>query len=273
MTRKHSASKTSRAIRVLIGEGDLMRDERGDIDITFDFRSDTRTGKDPDTYSETLRRYHKLLWSKPLPNGVVFELEYTRPSPPYYLRHQSEAGEFVLSSDAVVPSFTRDRRIANVIEQMPAEELDAFNTLGYTMGGMMVFPANQVDRKMTINGARGCHPRIKDRFDLTVECIRRYYDDPSKLLNEYNPLGKTLARYARFFELFENFRGYVKFFLLQDLVSDDFTTVKFFSDFDEFVPWPMPADVDLYKAYKQKASDFIRARNQRMLESGVYQSR
>jgi hypothetical protein len=245
------------------------------IDTTFDFRSDTRTGRDPDTYSETLRRYHQLLWSKPLPNGVVFELEHTRSSPPYYLGHRSEVGEFVLSSDAVVPSFTRDtnKDVAAVIRKMPKEELDAFNTLGYTMGGMMIWPANQVGRRMTINAQRGCHPRIKDRFDLTVECIRRYYNDPSKLFKEYNPLGKTLARYADFFALFGDFRGYVEFFLLQDLVSEDFSEVRFMMPFDgdEFVVGPMPKTVKAYRAYKKKASDFIRARNQRILESSRWE--
>lgn len=248
-----------------------------EINIKFDFRSDTRTDKDPDTYSETLRRYHKLLWSKPLPNGATFELEYHRSSPPYYLRHQSEMGEFVLSSDAVVPSFTRarDQDVATVVEKMPVEELDAFNTLGYTIGGMMIFPANQIDRKMTINGARGCHPRIKDRFDLTVECIRRYYSDESNLSNEYNPLAKTLARYADFFKLFGNFRGYVEFFLLHDLVTEDFSEVRFMMPFDhdEFIVGPMPRTVEAYRAYKQKASDFIRARNQRILNSNQHESR
>ncbi|WP_113903400.1 DUF6994 family protein [Brevibacterium celere] len=34
----------------------------------------------------------------------------------------------------------------------------------------------------TINGARGLHPRIVDRFDLTLECIRRHYrGEPSPL--------------------------------------------------------------------------------------------
>ena len=101
---------------------------------------------------------------------------------------------------------------------MPKEELDAFNTLGYTIGGMMAWPAYKFPRKMTINGARGFHPRIIDRFDLTVECVRRYYDNPCELDNEYNPLGKTFDLYSYFFELFGDFRGFVKFFLLQDLV-------------------------------------------------------
>ena len=38
------------------------------IDTAFDFRTDAN-GKDPDSHSLTLRRYHRLLWSKPLPNG------------------------------------------------------------------------------------------------------------------------------------------------------------------------------------------------------------
>jgi hypothetical protein len=51
------------------------------IDVAFDFRSDTPDwpDKDPDTHSRTLRRYHQLLWSKPLPSGAPFELDVTRP--------------------------------------------------------------------------------------------------------------------------------------------------------------------------------------------------
>jgi hypothetical protein len=43
------------------------------IDITFDFRTDA-TGKnpDPDASSPTLLRYHRLLWSKPLPSSRHF---------------------------------------------------------------------------------------------------------------------------------------------------------------------------------------------------------
>ena len=44
------------------------------IDITYDFRSDAR-GKDPDAYSPTLNLYHRILWSKELPNGEVMELK------------------------------------------------------------------------------------------------------------------------------------------------------------------------------------------------------
>lgn len=230
------------------------------IDVTFDFRSDTPAGADPDARSPTLRSYHKLLWSKPLPCGVVFELDDTTPH--VYLHHRSEAGEFFLSSDAVIPSFTRERKVAHIINQIPAEELDEFNAIGYTIGGMMLFPANRIGRGMTINGARGFHPRIKDRFDLTVECIRRHYR------NEANPLAETLKRYADFFGLFESFRGYVDFFLLQDLVTDDFSGVKCFLQFDDFNTSPLPASREEYVTYKQLAIDFIQSRNRRIDESG-----
>jgi hypothetical protein len=42
------------------------------VDIAFDFRTDTPPGADPDAASPTLKRYHRLLWSKPLPSGEVF---------------------------------------------------------------------------------------------------------------------------------------------------------------------------------------------------------
>ena len=46
------------------------------IDINFNMFSDTPKGKDPDSYSPTLRSYHKILWSKPLPNGISFYYRY-----------------------------------------------------------------------------------------------------------------------------------------------------------------------------------------------------
>jgi Family of unknown function (DUF6994) len=142
------------------------------IDVTFDFRSDTPgyPKGDPDALSPTLRRYHKILWSKPLRSGAIFELADTTPG--VYLHHRSELGEFWLASDAVIPTFRKEAGVSSIVEQHP-DELAEFMRIGYTIGGMMLFPGNRIGRQMTINGARGFHPRIKDRFDLTVECVRR----------------------------------------------------------------------------------------------------
>ena len=68
------------------------------IDTSFNVYSDTPEGKDPDSYSPTLRNYHKILWSKKLPNGLFFKLDDTIPM---RLHHKSEIGEFVLSSDSI----------------------------------------------------------------------------------------------------------------------------------------------------------------------------
>jgi len=230
-----------------------------DIDVTFDFRSDTPPGMDPDAFSPTLRRYHKILWSKPLPSGVVFEINDTTPH--VYLHHRSESGEFFLSIDTVIPTFSRERRLSHIIDTIPGEEREAFHAIGYTIGGMMLFPGNRIGRKMTINGARGFHPRIKDRFDLTVECIRRHYR------NEWSPLNDPLGRYANFFGLFGDFRGYVGFFLLQDLVTVDCSAVKFFMPFEDFNTSPLPGSTEAYRAYRQLAVDFIKARNRRIRKS------
>lgn len=41
-------------------------------------------------------------------------------------------------------------------------------------------------------------------------------------------------RYSAFFDLFETFRGYVDFFLLQDLVDDDSGAIRTFTDWSDF---------------------------------------
>jgi hypothetical protein len=233
-----------------------MSELLGAIDVSFDFRQDTPPGMDPDARSPTLRRYHRRLWSKALPSGEVLDLRIDTPK--VYLHHRSDLGEFVLSSDTVVPSFRKERRLSTVLEQLSQESRDAFAHLTYTIGGMMVFPGNQVAGKMTINGARGCHPKIKDRFDLTVECIRRHYR------GEESPLSGPLARYTDFFRLFESFHSYVQFFLLDDLVTSDCSAVRFFLPFDGFAGSPLPLDAPAYAKYCQRAADFIRARNSRI---------
>jgi len=224
-----------------------------DIDISFDFRSDTPQGRDPDAASPTLRRYHKRLWSKTLPGGVAFDLSDTKTG--CYLHHRSALGEFFLTSDAVIPSF---RNVKEITAAIPETKIESFNTIRYTIGGMMVFPGNKVDGRMTINGARGCHPRVRDRFDLTLECIRRHY------VGEWSPLSEPLRRYSGFFMLFADFRGYVEFFLLQDLVSCNCREVRISKPYDNFRGSPVPRDANQYRACRDDAVAFINARNRRI---------
>lgn len=224
------------------------------IDTSFDFRTDAG-GKDPDIHSPTLRQYHKLLWSKALPSGRPFNLETSSGA---YLHHASDLGEFWLCSDSVIPTFTRWASLRCVTELFTEAENEAFRTIAYTIGGTMVFPGNRIGGKQTINGARGFNRKIADRFDLTLECIRRYY------LGQRSPLDQTLERYSGFFALFDNFKGYVDFFMLQDLVSADFSKVSFFMRFDDFNTPSVPQDGQTYAEYRRLSIEFIEARNRRI---------
>jgi hypothetical protein len=225
------------------------------IDTSFDCRTDAG-GKDPDVYSPTLRQYHKLLWSKPLPNRRLFDLDDTIRG--VYLHHRSELGEFFLSSDSVIPTFTRWGFAAAHPELVTEEENRAFMAISCTIGGMMILPGNSIDGKWTINQARGCLRKISDRFDLTLECIRRYY------VGQSSALGETLARYRDFFALFETFTGYADFFLLQDLATHDCSAVTVFPPFDDFKTPAVANDVDTYREYRRRTIEFVEARNRRI---------
>lgn len=223
------------------------------IDVSFDVSTDAG-GRDPDTHSPTLRRYHRILWSKPLPNGDPFNLAEKGlclcPGPPLE--------KFELSGDSIVQTFIRWDSMKHITSQLTAEENADFYTIASTVGANIVFPAYQVDGKLTINQARGFNRSISDRFDLTLECIRRHY------LGGTSPLGEALARYSDFFKLFDDFRGYVDFFLLRDLVTDGYQSVKFFMEFDDFKPPAVPKDVDTYRQFRRRSIDFIKARGRRI---------
>jgi hypothetical protein len=146
----------------------------------------------------------------------------------------------------------------SVIRQVPIDELESFANLRATIAGHAIFPARRVENKMTINGARGVHHKIQDRFDLTLECIRRYYR------GEISPLSDVLQRYADFFELFEDFKGYVDFFLFQDLVDADCSEIQFWQPFDDFSENPLPSSLPEYLSYKGRVISFLNARNDRI---------
>lgn len=223
------------------------------IDITFIVHSDANGG-DPDCASPTLRLYHKILWSKPLPNGKLFQLEINKSGA--YLYHKSELGEFNLGSDAIAHSYRNQKRKQLLIRQIP-DEVNELYDIGSTIGAYTIFPKNKIDNQLTINQARGVNRLIDDRFDLTLECIRRFYK------GEKSPLYDTLLRYRNFFDLFDHFKGYVDFFLLNDLVDEN-ENIRFYLPFDNFTTKPTFTSVDDYLIYKKKVMDFVNDRNKRI---------
>jgi len=223
----------------------------GLIDTAFDFLSDTPTGKDPDSHSPTLRRYHQQMWSKPLPNGAIFELKAEQ-----YLCYHDTEGPMYLSSDAITHSYKNTRKLQAVLRDSDQALIDNLFQAGCTFPAYTLFPAKQINRQMNINQARGVNPQIKDRFDLTLECIRRFY------LGLASPLDLVFSRYQRFFELFEDFDGYVDFFLLTPLVDSESGDVKFHLPFDDFKRSALPENSSEYAVYADNVLSFITKRGQ-----------
>ena len=223
------------------------------IDISFNFYSDANGG-DPDSTSPTLKKYHKFLWSKNLPNGKLFDLSEKKNGA--YLYHNSNLGEFFLGSDAITHSYKNHKRKKWLTDQIQNDVNDLFDT-GSTIGAYILFPNKRIDRKHTINQARGVISLIDDRFDLTLECIKRFYS------KERSPLFDTLSRYENFFQLFEDFIQYVSFFLLDDLI-DKKENVKFYLPFDDFKTKPTFVNIDDYLKYKNRVTEFVHNRNDRI---------
>jgi hypothetical protein len=226
------------------------------IDVTFDFRTDTPVGRDADAASPTLRKYHHLLWSRPLPSGEILQLDTSTPGS--YLHHYSDLGEFWFGSDSIIHTYDYWARAAHIMADIPELEKAEFKRVAYTMGGFIVFPNNKIEGVRTLNQRRGTERSIDDRFDLTLECIRRHY------VNETSPLTETIASYGDFFALFDSFCGYVDFFLLQDLVTRDYASIRWMLPFEGFVKPAMPGTTHDYLAYRERSIAFVEARNNRI---------
>lgn len=242
--------------------------QKNHLDTTFDFTMDTpgywdhfwennrglgAGGNDPDAMSKTLQQYHKILWSRPLPNGEKMELVagsgYT------YLTWNG----FRFGSDSIIASF-RYHKYRHMIQLLEKElpdykaYMENFLHKTYTIGGMIIFPK----RVGGINQARGCNPLIRDRWDLTLECIRRHY------ANEASPLSEVLEKDRRFFDLFGSFEGYVDFFFLQDCVDSNYQSAKMWLDNDVFTEDPLPKTVDAYLKWMNCQLEFVQKRNSRI---------
>ena len=230
-----------------------------EIDTTFNFTTESN-GRDPDSYSPTVRKYHQLLWTKELPDGDLLEIEEINSELMYRFNMQT----LKFSSDAISNSYIGIKKVAHLKDEIALSEFEEFRDKGSTIGAYTIFPSSRSDGKMTLNGARGLNSKIGDRFDLTLECIRLHYR------GEENPLSDTLASpYNRFFfrSLFYNFKGYVEFFLLQDLVDESFEKIKFFTETEKpFENSPIPKTATEYREYKKASMEFVDARNNRIDE-------
>jgi hypothetical protein len=224
------------------------------IDTTLDLGLDAN-GKDPDLYSETLKKYHKQLWSKELPSGKLFKLSDSPTGK--YLVFEDGTESIELGSDSIANSYaaSSSAKIRNIFAEVGQETVESFRKLNNTVGAFIIFPSTRVDGKMTINGARGFNSKIADRFDLTLECIRRHY------LGDSSPLSEVLNRYSNFFSHFQSFNGYLDFFLLKDLVDKNERIKFFLPERDSFVGSGYPRNSSEYLEYRSNSMQWVASRN------------
>ena len=234
------------------------------VDINYDVRLDSKN-KDSDGYSLTLNKYHAKLWNKQLPNGQLFNVEtaiddYDKK---YILKYHSDTQEIILSSDIIVTTYTSgwsNKPISReVIPYIQNDIKEVFDYYAHTIGAFIVFPKRK-NNGNSINQDRGVNDKIYDRFDLTLECIRLHY------LELDNPLADTLRRYDFYFKIFGDFRTFCSFYLLDDLVSKNYSEIKFFLPFSGFEDYPLPKSISEYNLFMKNGIKFIRQRNNRILK-------
>lgn len=154
---------------------------------------------------------------------------------------------------------SNEKRIAESRKNRYAQEewrkfVEGWKHAGYSPGGIIIWPCHA----QSINQCRGVSKVIRDRFDRTLECIRRYYK------GEDSPLGKCLERDKGFFNLFESFKGFVDFFHLQDLVTPDYSEVTMWIGDAAFTTSGFPQTPEEYWQMIDRQRQFLKARNRRI---------
>lgn len=213
---------------------------------------------DPDAKNKNLQLLHQKLWSKKLPTGNFMDL---KPAVDYNGDNILLWENIRFSSDSLVTGF-RYYDCRYIMDELKSKLPNFHNYLeeyikkSYTIGGMIIFPRHT----NSINQHRGCNKLIRDRLDLTIECIRLFYE------NKQNPLYNILMSDIEFFKLFKNFKGYVDYFLLQDIVSEDYKSVEIYLGSGQFDETPLPQNIDEWFLWHDKTIEFIEKRNKRISE-------
>ena len=227
---------------------------------------------DPDSASNTLRNYHQALWSKKLPNGEIMELKKGKKSDYLSWNGMRFASDSIFTQHRYIKC---EKVIGQVKEKMDDYKQFVHNTscLSYTIGGMIIFPK----LRGSMNQDRGTNPMISDRWDLSLECIKRYYEFPENDDYNFNPLWQTIKRSEEFLKLFVDFSGYVEFFFLQDFLDENGNVIRFLNDYmDEnglfTKKYPVPQTAEEYLQNIEIQKEIIIKRNKRIEEYACKES-
>lgn len=228
------------------------------IDTKFSYAKDEKVnGRDPDKYSLKLKVDHCIMWNRELPNKKYGKLSLGIIDGK--ILGFVNGKEYVFSPDCITNSFLNWKKKIETKEDITIY-VNNYKSVDYTIGSSILFPVTDDNGSsgFTINKARGLSPKICDRIDYTLECIRLFYLDKSIA----TPLSSCLSSYSHFFDWFLDFENYVKFFYLDDLVSSDYKQVKSFIGTIDFSN-PLPNSIN-YGTYLKNITTFIIERNKRI---------
>ncbi len=228
--------------------------------------------------SRRLYSWHELLWGRRVEGVQSFDvaIRYTYR---YELELTTHDGQKMrLGSDGMINTWTSPGWASlfgfesDLVREINAD-VDDFYRVASTIGGYIVFPLNGEGQSgQTINQVRGRHRDIADRFDLTLECIRRHYRARNVGIQDSDsPLAERLHHYHSFFRLFDDFDAYVSFFLLDDLLtpSREVRSLVSGAPLEGFGQPATPTGVEEYGRYRTNCLTFLRARNDRIRRLGL----
>ena len=204
---------------------------------------------DPDSSSRVLRDYHRILWSRDLPNGMHMNLS-----------KDLTWNRMRFGSDSIIVSFRyKNQPLAEEIKKALPDYKKYFYEYALksnTIAGYTIFPKHQG----SMNQNRGTNHLICDRWDLTLECIRRFYCE------EKSPLSDAIEKDRFFYNLFVDFKGYIDFFFFNDCVSDDYSKVNIWIGDDKFEESGLPNTIEEYFNYIEAEMSFLEKRRTRIKE-------
>jgi len=214
------------------------------IDVNYDFHDDKpeKCKKwDPDKQSENLWDYHSVLWKKGVLEGLRKAKTEKRGKETIsgYLKldiedKNSQNGKITLtlSSDNFEALYRNYKRK----NEKNKTAMGSQKEWKYVIGGSLLFPAFKQEKgRQTINQSRGINKKVADRIDITLLCIKLWYEKKEEYAK--NPLRASLDQLEneKFFRLFgegkEGFKNYIDFFFLKDFVNKYYEPINLFKHF------------------------------------------
>ena len=269
---------------------------------------------DPDACSKNLYRFHGFLWTKQQANMPEFDFPNKVNLCEKSIWYEINGTNTTLASDSVMSIYwhwagkiypykkmqdiiksvstnivntDEYKEICSEIEenfsakakQRCKQENNTFKKFigcylqkSNTVGGFVLFPRHT----SSINSSRGCCSKIRDRFDLTLECIRRAYQYRDFYKTDNNPLFGITEEDKSFFKIFGSFEGYAKFFCLDkswvkdgkvlNLLYDKRNGNRFSQTLDnwDFNQEPLPQDDDEWWVFYRNIMSRLKERNKQM---------